>query len=161
VLFWDDWIPYAQRHEFLAEADIGLTLHGMDEEAHLAARVRYLDYLWAELPCILAAGDDTGARFADAGFATLVQAGEPAGVRDALLSLAGDRGALERAREAAVSLADEFRWPALTEPLARALVERTPVPHGGAASRLTLRLGGYYARRAADHTVRAWERART
>src|SRR5690606_8494827 len=50
VLFVDDWIPYDTRHEVLADADIGLTLPRDAAEARLAARARYLDYLWAGLP---------------------------------------------------------------------------------------------------------------
>ncbi|MGO9883653.1 MAG: hypothetical protein ACLPV4_11635, partial [Solirubrobacteraceae bacterium] len=87
VLFWEDWVPFDRRHELLAEADIGLTLHGVTQEAHFSARVRYLDYLWASLPCILADGDETGTRFATAGFSTLVTPGDEAMVRAALIRL--------------------------------------------------------------------------
>lgn len=159
VFFWDDWVPFDRRHEVLADADIGLSLHGKTEEAHLSARVRYLDYLWARLPCVLAEGDETGSHFADAGFATLVAPGDAAGVSEALIRLADDRSALVRAREASVALSHAYRWSTLAQPLIRILERSTPTAERS-YPRLAARVGGYYARRAGDKSVVAWERLR-
>ena len=164
VFFWDDWVPFDQRHELLAEADIGLTLHGVTQEAHFSARVRYLDYLWASLPCILADGDETGMRFAEAGFSTLVTPGDDAMVRAALVRLADDRAALARAREAAPALAREYRWQTLARPLAQALAGRLAEDRmvNGEASppvERTLDVSRYYGRRLVDKTVFAVENA--
>ena len=164
VFFWEDWVPFDQRHELLAEADIGLTLHGATQEAHFSARVRYLDYLWASLPCILANGDETGTRFAEAGFSTLVTPGDDAMVREALIRLADDRVALSRAREAATALAREYQWETLVKPLAaslarRALERRTVSGEGSLPVEQMLHVSSYYGRRVVDRAVLACERA--
>ena len=164
VLFWEDWVPFEQRHELLAEADIGLTLHGVTQEAHFSARVRYLDYLWASLPCILADGDETGTRFAQAGFSTLVTPGDDAMVKDALIRLSDDRAALARARDAATALAREYRWETLAKPLAqtlarRAVARRRLTSEASLPAERALHVTPYYARRFVDKAMFAFERA--
>ena len=144
-------MPFEQRHELLAEADIGLTLHGVTQEAHFSARVRYLDYLWASLPCILADGDETGTRFARPDF-PLVTPGDDAMVTAALIRLADDRAALARAREAARALAREYRWETLAKPLAQTLARRTVdrrrlTGEASLPAERVLHVTEYYARR--------------
>ena len=69
MYFLDEWIEHAVRHGYLQEADVGLTLHRDTPEKEVAARGRYMDYLWARLPCVLGAGDELADRFAGQGFA--------------------------------------------------------------------------------------------
>ena len=76
AFFLDEWTPYDSRHEYLLDADVGLTLHGNTAEAPFAARARYMDYLWSALPCVLASGDETASTFGEAGFASLVAPGD-------------------------------------------------------------------------------------
>jgi glycosyltransferase involved in cell wall biosynthesis len=164
VLFWEDWVPFHQRHELLAEADIGLTLHGVTQEAHYSARSRYLDYLWASLPCILADGDETGTRFAEAGFSTLVTPGDDAMVRAAVIRLADDRAALGCARDAATALTREYRWETLAKPLTQALGRRAlerRMLNGDASLTVERMLDilPYYARRFVDKAVFVLEHA--
>lgn len=162
VLFVDDWLPYSERYDYLAEADIGITLHHGTPEARIAARARYMDYLWASLPCVLAHGDEVADRFEHAGFARLVPPGDPAAVGDALLQLATDPHALERAKAAAHALAERYRWDSIVRPLGELLQD------GGRSRRLTKRealplLGeamAYYVRRAGDHVHGSWSTLR-
>jgi glycosyltransferase involved in cell wall biosynthesis len=149
VLFLDEWIPYDRRHDYLREADIGLTLHRHAEEARLAARARYMDYLSAELPCVLGRGDETAEEFGAAGFATLLDSPSPNDLAAALLALADDPGKLPAARAAGHSLAAQHRWSAvgakLSETVAAVSVRRPT--SGRAALGLLGRTGAYYARR--------------
>jgi hypothetical protein len=149
VLFFDEWIPYDQRHDYLREADIGLTLHRHAEEARLAARARYMDYLSAELPCVLGRGDETAEEFGAAGFATLLESPSPDDLAKALLALVDDPGKLPAARAAGHSLAAQHRWSAvgakLSETIAAASVTRPS--YGRATLGLLGRTGAYYARR--------------
>lgn len=117
VFFVDDWIPYAERHQWLHEADLGLTLHSDSPEAEFAARARYMDYLWAGLPCVLARGDEVADEFARAGAAVLVQPGRPEAVTRALVELLDDQAALQRARDGAAVLADRYRWATIARDL--------------------------------------------
>ncbi len=124
VFFVDDWIPYAERHRWLQEADLGLTLHADTPEAEFAARARYMDYLWAGLPCVLARGDEVAAEFVRAGAAVLVEPGDADAVTRTVIELVDDEDALRRAREAAVVLAERYRWSAIAREL-KGMIERT------------------------------------
>lgn len=152
VLFLDEWIPYEERHDYLREADIGLTLHRHADEAQLAARARYMDYLSAELPCVLGRGDETAEEFGAAGFATLLEHPDPDQLVAALLALADDPQALAAARTAGKELAAERHWSAVGAKLRAAVADaatkqRSPQP---ASLALFGGAGAYYARRAVD-----------
>ena len=150
VFFLDDWVPQEQRHHYLLEADIGLTLHRDTAETAVAARGRYMDYAWAGLPCVLGAGDVLADRFAEAGFATTVASGDVDAAVAALDRLVEDAGERERRRAASRPLADEFRWSATVQPLLRALDAAAGARASGAARRVALGrdLGEYYTRKA-------------
>jgi glycosyltransferase involved in cell wall biosynthesis len=152
VLFLEEWVPFAQRGDYLRDADLGLTLHRDTEEASLAARARYMDYLSANLPCVLGRGDETAERFEEAGFATLVEAGSPDATAAAILELL-DEAAKARAAEAGHGLADEFRWQRVAVPLLVALREIAPEARTARRSRQLGRTTSYYARRLADRVL--------
>ena len=157
VFFLDAWIPYSERHDYLREADIGLTLHRHAEEARLAARSRYMDYLSAELPCVLGRGDETAEEFGDSGFATLLENPGHEAVAEALLRLADDPRALAAARACGHRLAIERRFSAVEEKLRIAVSDALSASHSSARRLASLDLvggvGGYYARRLVDRLV--------
>jgi len=152
VFFLDEWVPFARRAEYLRDADLGLTLHRDAEEASLAARARYMDYLWAGLPCVLGRGDETAARFEQAGFATLVEPGSPRAAAAAILAAL----AADTLRDAAASgrrLADELRWDHVAAPVLEALDEWEAGAPKRASPRHLRGTTAYYARRAADRLL--------
>jgi len=152
VLFFDEWIPYEQRYDYLREADIGLTLHHHAEEAQLAARARYMDYLSAELPCVLGRGDETAEEFGQAGFATLLDDPGPDELVAALVALADDPRALAAACAAGAGLAVEHHWSVVGAKL-RAAVASAAVERTSRHRELPSLLGttaAYYARRFVD-----------
>lgn len=152
VLFLEEWVPFAQRGNYLRDADLGLTLHRDTEEANLAARARYMDYLSAGLPCVLGRGDETAERFEESGFATLVEAGSPDATATAVVDLLDDTARAEAA-EAGHRLVDEFRWQRAAVPLLVALREIGPAKSGQAGSRQLGRTTSYYARRLVDRVL--------
>jgi glycosyltransferase involved in cell wall biosynthesis len=152
VLFLEEWVPFARRGEYLRDADLGLTLHRDAEEASLAARARYMDYLWAGLPCVLGRGDETAARFEREGFATLVDPGSPQATATALLAALED-GARGRAAAAGRRLARELRWDRVAAPLIEALEGFAGGGSHPASSRQLRGATAYYARRAVDRLL--------
>jgi glycosyltransferase involved in cell wall biosynthesis len=151
VFFLHAWVPYEERHEYLGDADLGLTLHPAGEEARLAARMRYLDYAWSGLPCVLARGDELGAELAAAGLATLVEPGSPDEVAQAVLELAGDESRRAGAASAGRRLAAERPWDETVRPLA-ALLEEPGFGSGRTRRRADARgvagaVAAYYAAR--------------
>ena len=121
VLFLDDWVPYEDRHDYLREADVGVTLHRFTAEAELAARARYMDYLSAGLPCVLGRGDEAAGDFEKAGFATLLERPDADVLATTLLSLIDDPQRLARAAAAGERLAEQRRWSSVGQTLRAAL----------------------------------------
>ncbi|HET6508243.1 MAG TPA: glycosyltransferase [Baekduia sp.] len=151
VFFLEEWVPYARRDRYLRDADAGLTLHASADESPLAARARYMDYIWAGLPSVLARGDVVADQMARAGAATLVEPGDVEATADALDALLGDADARRAASAAALELADELRWSALLAPLVDS-AERLATRGGSIGDAMTLAASaaGFYARRAVN-----------
>jgi glycosyltransferase involved in cell wall biosynthesis len=152
VLFLDEWVPFARRGDYIADADVGLTLHRDTEEATLAARARYMDYLWSGLPCVLGRGDETAESFERSGFATLVEAGSPNATADAILALL-EPAARAAAVAAGARLAEEFRWRRVAVPLVAAIREIDPGGEAAGSSQQLRRTTSYYARRLVDRLL--------
>ena len=154
VLFLDEWIPYEQRWDYLHEADLGLTLHRNAEEAELAVRSRYVDYLSAALPCVLGRGDQTAAEFEAAGFATLVDHPSPGqpGPNSRVVDRRPDE-ARGRSFEAGRRLAAGCNVHAAAETLRAAVALARSKQAGRPTARglaLAEAAGFYYARKLAD-----------
>nr|MBA2390029.1 glycosyltransferase [Geodermatophilaceae bacterium] len=71
-VFFGDWVPYEARHNFLLEADLGVSMHLDHIETRFSFRTRLMDYIWAGLPMVLTGGDTIAERAATAGVAELV-----------------------------------------------------------------------------------------
>lgn len=119
IFFYEEWIPYARRADFLLEADIAVSLHRDHlETAYAAIRSRLLDHLWAGLPSILSTGDAGAALFGQAGAARVVPPGDSNAVATAIVQLAdGDQRA--QLAQAARALAGRFTWDEVSKPVAR------------------------------------------
>jgi glycosyltransferase involved in cell wall biosynthesis len=151
VFFLDEWVPFAERDRYLADADLGITLHADTPEAPLAARARYMDFVWASLPTVLAAGDEIADRLEAAGAATLVAPGDVAATAAAIDALLADPARLRAAGGACAAVATEFQWPNLLAPLSARLGTAAPLPSASGQRLLTLgRTGRFYGRRALD-----------
>ena len=109
------WVPYAERENYLLEADVGVSLHLDNVETRFAFRTRLLDYLWAGLPIVATMGDPLGERLADADLAIPVAPGDARGVAQAIVQALGrPREAVRRKAEA---LAPRFYWDRVVQPL--------------------------------------------
>jgi glycosyltransferase involved in cell wall biosynthesis len=156
VFFLDEWVPFDERHRYLRDADVGVTLHAATPEATLAARARYMDYVWASLPSVLAQGDEVAARLAEVGAARLVPPHDAVATADALDALLADPAARRAASAACEALAAEYRWPALLAPLVDCVETAEPAVRSPAqAAAVALQAARYYARRAVDRGVAA------
>jgi glycosyltransferase involved in cell wall biosynthesis len=151
VFFLDEWTEYDRRHEYLQDADVGLTLHADTPEAPFAARARYMDYLWSALPCVLASGDEIADRFGASGFAQLVAPGATEEAAAALLRLIENADERQAARAAGLELARAFHWSELARPLADAIEDRVAAGSASPSQRLVRAVGRYYVRRTVDH----------
>jgi glycosyltransferase involved in cell wall biosynthesis len=56
-IFFNDWVPYNERTNYLQEADVGVVTHLEHIETHFSFRTRILDCIWAGLPIVTTQGD--------------------------------------------------------------------------------------------------------
>ena len=139
VLFNDGWVPYAERADWLLDADVALSCQPPHLETRFSFRTRYLDCFWAGLPLVVTAGDELADRIARDDLGAAVPPEDPGATADALEAVLS-RGRADYADRLA-AVADEFRWSRATRPL-REIVT------GAAAERRTR------SRRRPGHAVR-------
>jgi len=111
-----DWVPYAERHRYLLESDVGVSLHRSGVESEFAFRTRVLDYLWCGVPMVLTAGDELAARVEREDLGRVVPPDDPAAVAGAIEAMLDAPDAA--ARQARIAAArDTLRWSRLVAPL--------------------------------------------
>lgn len=116
-VFFNDWVAYNERQNYLLEADVGVSLHHDHIEARFSFRTRLLDYLWAGLPIVSTGGDVLSETLSAENLACLVAPGDVEGVAQTILGLLNNSalraGYASRARQ----LATRYRWDVVTRPL--------------------------------------------
>lgn len=86
-VFFGDWISRDMWPYYLQRAQVGLSLHPNSYETHLAFRSRILEYIWAGLPMIVTAGDETALLVHRYGLGRVVPAQDPTSVAEAIVGL--------------------------------------------------------------------------
>jgi glycosyltransferase involved in cell wall biosynthesis len=127
IFFYEQWVPYAERADFLLEADIAVSLHRSHlETAYAAVRSRFLDHLWAGLPSIVSTGDAAAdlVRMHNLGYTVAPEDVEA--TADALCRLAHDAQMRQQCAAHARHVARLWTWDHTLAPLARFC--RTPRP---------------------------------
>ena len=76
VFFNTSWVDYSERENYLTEADAGVSTHFSHIETTFSFRTRILDYLWAELPMVVTAGDHFAELSAAEKLGVVVEAGQ-------------------------------------------------------------------------------------
>ncbi|HXQ90003.1 MAG TPA: glycosyltransferase [Acidimicrobiales bacterium] len=117
VFFNDGWVDYAERQNFLMEADVGVSLHLENLETMYSFRTRILDYLWTGLPIVATAGDGFADIISAEGLGVVVPGQDVDAVAHALVGLLSDRHRREECRARSVAVAARFRWSVVLEPL--------------------------------------------
>jgi len=115
VFFNTGWIPYHDRHNYLLEADIGISTHFLHLETRYAFRTRMLDYIWASLPIVASEGDYFAKWIAEKRIGRAVPCENPVALAQAIEDLIDrpDPGMKARLAEAAQT----FTWEQVIKPL--------------------------------------------
>jgi glycosyltransferase involved in cell wall biosynthesis len=117
VVFFHDWVPYAERENYLLEADIGLSLHRDVLETRFAFRTRLLDYMWAGLPIVASEGDVLSKYVRRWELGRVVAAGDDEAVADAICALLETPELKEVYGPRFDRLREDHRWENVAEPL--------------------------------------------
>jgi glycosyltransferase involved in cell wall biosynthesis len=119
VFFNDGWVDYADRQDYLLDADIGVSLHHDNAETRYSFRTRQLDYLWAAIPVVSTVGDMFAELVQAEGTGLTVPAEDAAAVADAIGGLLDDPALAAACRARAAEVRPRFRWSQVLEPLAQ------------------------------------------
>jgi len=127
-VFFLDWTDYADRPNYLLEADVGVSMHPAGLEARFSYRTRMLDYIWAGLPIIATDGDAFAELVREHNLGIVVPPGDVGAVSRAILDLLGEPDARGVRATSFRSLAADMHW----EEVARPLVAFCTRPHPAA-----------------------------
>ena len=142
VFFNRSWVPYDERLDWFAEADLGVSAHHDSLEARLAFRTRLLDHVAAGTPVVVTRGDVLADLVESRGMGRTVGPGDVDGWVDAVGELLDDARTYTAARKAVAAAQEELAWARVVEPLAE-LIERVAAsPRRGSAGRGALLRAG-------------------
>jgi glycosyltransferase involved in cell wall biosynthesis len=128
VHFIEGWVPYAERADWLLDADVGVSAHRDHVESAYSFRTRILDCLWARLPVVATEGDTFGDLIERHGWGRTVPPGDAAGMAAALEDLLVNQQARDAARAALETLSPCFTWHAVLTPLREFCSDPQPAP---------------------------------
>lgn len=117
VFFNHGWVPYAERADYLLDADVGVSTHFRHIETAYSFRTRILDYLWASLPIVATGGDTFGELIAEHELGRVVPQEDVAALAAALEEMLYDDEAAAAARANIQRFAEEYRWRTVLQPL--------------------------------------------
>ncbi|HEU4322446.1 MAG TPA: glycosyltransferase [Roseiflexaceae bacterium] len=117
VFFNTEWVPYAERQNYLLEADIGVSTHFDSTETDFSFRTRILDYLWAGLPMVVSGGDTLSELVCEQGLGAVVAPGDADGLAEAILRLAAEPDARASRAERMAQVRERFTWERTLAPL--------------------------------------------
>lgn len=117
VFFNDSWVDYEDRHNYLLEADAGVSTHFEHIETVFSFRTRILDYLWAGLPIVSTRGD-TFAELVDRHeLGATVAESDVVALAEAIEHVLFDTSAQTRMRENVAAIRSDFFWGSTTQAL--------------------------------------------
>ena len=94
-VFFNDWVPYHERINYLQEADLGVVSHLEQIETHFSFRTRILDCIWVGLPIVTTQGDSLAEEVVKANVGLSVPPGDVSALAQAIETfIARGRGAI-------------------------------------------------------------------
>jgi glycosyltransferase involved in cell wall biosynthesis len=117
IFFYPEWVPYQERHNYLLEADIGVTTHFTSIETELSYRTRILDYIWANLPIVTTQGDSLAELIRTHNLGKVVDFENVPQLTEALLQLLNSSRFKLSSRQNFLQVAQLMTWAEVSKPL--------------------------------------------
>ncbi|MCO5175830.1 MAG: glycosyltransferase family 4 protein [Thermomicrobiales bacterium] len=117
-VFFNDWVAYDERQNWLLEADAAVSLHVETVEARYAYRTRVMDILWCGLPAVVSDGDVLADLVREEQIGTIALPGEVSSVVAAIRGVL-DPDSAHAMRSHLADVASRFTWEQVCEPLLR------------------------------------------
>lgn len=116
-IFFEEWIPYNERANYLLESDIGISIHMNNIETRFSMRTRMADYIWGNLPIIATKGGAPSQFIEDNKLGITVDYGDSGSLADAIINLSEDEKLCAYCRQNLKSVSRQFRWDEVLRPL--------------------------------------------
>ena len=131
MFFNERWVPYAERVNYLCDADVAISLHHDHVETRFSFRTRFLDCFWTGLPLLATAGDVLADAAAAAGAGVTLADGDVDGVAEALRALALDADRRRTMGQRSHALGEGYTWERVARPLAAFCAQPYRAADGG------------------------------
>ena len=116
-VFFNDWVPYEERSNFLLEADFGVCLHKEHLETKFSFRTRVLDCIWSGLPIIISKGDSMSELVEEKELGVVVPPGDELALKKALLTILDEKKVQDKFKSNLSEIAPQFSWGRVLQPL--------------------------------------------
>ena len=130
VIFYEHWVPYAERGSLLLEADAGVTAHFHQLETRFSFRTRVLDYLWAGLPILATGGDSMGDLVAREGLGLTCGYESTEDWERAIMAFASQEALRTECQRRIKEIRPQFTWEQAVAPLVHYLEAPYRTPAG-------------------------------
>ncbi len=117
VFFGDSWISYADRVNYLLDADVAVSAHYDLPETRFSFRTRILDYLWAGLPILTTGGDQLADLISEKSAGMALPYKDVSAWVKAIDALVSDKNLRDKYSQGAKTLSQEFVWNKAVLPL--------------------------------------------
>lgn len=116
-VFFNDWVEYSQRQNFLMESDIGVSTYFNNLETRFSFRTRILDYLWCDLPMILTKGDFMSKLVETKELGYCHEEKNVAQLASYITSLIDDKDKIESIKQNIRKMKESYKWENVVEPI--------------------------------------------
>lgn len=117
-VFFNDWVDYGERQNWLLDADASISLHTQTVEARYSFRTRMLDNLWCGLPSVVTRGDILADLVENESIGEVVDAGDIESVVDGIRRVF-DRDRARGIRQNLATIRGRYTWDSVCAPLLR------------------------------------------
>lgn len=117
-VFFNDWVDYNERQNYLLEADIGVSTYLNNLETRYSFRTRILDYLWCELPMVLTRGDYMSELVEKNELGFCHDAGNCNELAEKIIELLDNKEKYTKAKENIKTIKNRYKWDNVVKPLA-------------------------------------------
>ncbi len=116
-VFFNEWVPYEMRQNFLLESSAGLSIHQDKLETEFAYRTRVMDYIWAKLPVITSEGDSIAKMVKEENIGEVVKYENTHQLARVIESMLTNRSLKDIYRRNLEKLTPRFYWENVSKPL--------------------------------------------
>lgn len=117
-VFFNEWVQYDMRQNFLLESSVGLSLHLEKIETEFAYRTRVLDYIWAKLPIVTTQGDSIASMVSRENIGEVVKYENTSQLARIIESIVSNHSLRDIYIKNLEKLLPRFYWENVTKPLA-------------------------------------------